>query len=145
MHRFACEWPIEAMIPSFSHLSSSSYNQCCHACCRCVWSSGIIVWAPSWSCTCERLHWWGLIGSYVRTSHCAYLHMVGILCILYTALHTYIQWGWDSACSHLCVSVTFPLQCVVIIVGVIVCEISTGIFIELKKNEASVSSSVVSW
>ena len=82
------------------------------------------------------------IGSYVCTSHCAYLHTVGIPC---TALHTYIQWRWDSACSHLCVSVTFPLQCVVIIVGVIVCEISTGIFIELKKNEASVSPSVVSW
>ena len=34
---------------------------------------------------------------------------------------------------------TLPFQSVVIIVGVVVCEISTGIFIELEKNDALVS------
>lgn len=42
---------------------------------------------------------------------------------------------------HLCMSAPFSFQSVVVFVGVIVCEISTGVFVELKKNEALVSTS----
>ena len=56
----------------------------------------------------------------------------------------FIQWRWEIGCS-LCMSVTFPLQSIVIIIGVTVCEITTGIFIELEKNKASVSPNVMFW
>ena len=50
-----------------------------------------------------------------------------------------VQWREDVRCSRLCMFTTLPFQSVVIIVGVVVCEISTGIFIELEKNDALVS------
>lgn len=63
------------------------------------------------------------------------------VCILSTSICTVEGKALDAAV--LCMSATFPFQSVVIIVGVVVCEISTGIFLELEKNDALVSMCVI--